>query len=387
MVFGLMHYKKTRIMTMKHLTNLILMTFLSLGIYAQTAEECLTFDGFAAGDIVDVAYSNGGYGPISFTADNPHFPGLNAAMIFDSANPTGEDDDLGTPNQLFGGPGIGIGGEGGAYVNNVARGNVLIVSEDLDASDPDDVDKFGVILTVDFTAIGPVTVNRFTLIDNDGGGDGSEVELFDSIMNLLAVVPFSETGDNGVSVVDIIGGVNGVAYMVFTLNGSGAIDDICFVPEDPSCDCVCKAPINLISTVNGRHTVDLDWDYGDECTAAFEIVGHSLGSCHVSGFTLTSLSKRVGHLDPGTSYAWSARTLCSNGTYSNFAEPDTFTTDPVPSPRLAEELPVSPIGLMPNPANNFIHIELGEVSNHVVSIIDMSGKTVMNTIIFGSTSA
>ena len=31
------------------------------------------------------------------------------AMIFDSSNPTGDDDDLGTPNEDFGGPGVGKG--------------------------------------------------------------------------------------------------------------------------------------------------------------------------------------------------------------------------------------------------------------------------------------
>ena len=54
---------------------------------------------------------------------------------------------------------------------------------------------------------------------------------------------------------------------------------------------------------------------------------------------------------------------------------------------MAEELLVSPIGLMPNPANDFIHVELGEVSDHVVSIIDMSGKSVMSTVISGSANA
>jgi hypothetical protein len=34
------------------------------------------------------------------------FPGQNAAMIFDSSNPTGGDWDLGTPNEMFGGPAL-----------------------------------------------------------------------------------------------------------------------------------------------------------------------------------------------------------------------------------------------------------------------------------------
>lgn len=60
------------------------------------------------------------------------------AMIFDSSNPSGDDWDLGTPNEKFGGPGKGIGGESGLYKNDKPLGNVVIVSEDEDASDPDD---------------------------------------------------------------------------------------------------------------------------------------------------------------------------------------------------------------------------------------------------------
>ena len=45
-------------------------------------------------------------------------------MIFDTANPTGGDTDLATP-------GYGLG-------NDTALGNVVILSEDADSSDPDD---------------------------------------------------------------------------------------------------------------------------------------------------------------------------------------------------------------------------------------------------------
>ncbi|MEE8525840.1 MAG: hypothetical protein V3T72_18040 [Thermoanaerobaculia bacterium] len=57
-----------------------------------------------AGTIVDNEYVI--YGMHVSTDDPANHP----AMIFDTANPTGGDDDLGTPNQDFGGPGVGSGG-------------------------------------------------------------------------------------------------------------------------------------------------------------------------------------------------------------------------------------------------------------------------------------
>lgn len=88
------------------------------------------------------------------------------AMIFDSQNPTGGDVDLGTPHQSFGGgPGIGRGGRAGArFPNDKARGNVLIVSEDGNAADPDD-NQYGGIITFDFAS--PRRVDSFGLLVSD----------------------------------------------------------------------------------------------------------------------------------------------------------------------------------------------------------------------------
>lgn len=58
--------------------------------------------------------------------------------MFDSAHPTGGDFDLGTPNQDFGGPGIGVGGEAGSpFQNDLAKGNILVVGENLFDSNGD----------------------------------------------------------------------------------------------------------------------------------------------------------------------------------------------------------------------------------------------------------
>ena len=62
----------------------------------------------------------------------------NVCISFDSGNPTGGDRDLGTPNQAFGGPGVGSGGEPGMPgENNTALHNVLIIAEDVGDANQD----------------------------------------------------------------------------------------------------------------------------------------------------------------------------------------------------------------------------------------------------------
>jgi hypothetical protein len=88
-------------------------------------------------------------------------------MIFDSTNPSGGDVDLGTPNVDFGGPGIGRAGQQGRrYENNLPRGNLLIISQDDDSSDPND-NRRGGIMQFDFTP--DVVAKQLGLLDNEEG--------------------------------------------------------------------------------------------------------------------------------------------------------------------------------------------------------------------------
>ena len=165
-------------------------------------------------------------------------------MVYDSdclpsngpADCSGEDADLGSPNDEFGGPGIGSGGEAGsAFENNTALSNVLIVGEDLvDDSpddgfvdDPDDADLREQFLEFDFSDVkggGKVTVNSVTYMDNDEGEFGAQIEMFgpgipDQFIGLAA------TGSNGVNTIDGIG-VDGVRLLRVVLNGSGAVASV-----------------------------------------------------------------------------------------------------------------------------------------------------------------
>jgi len=206
---------------------------------AVAAQEVIDFDDLPAGTIVIEAFSNRGSGPVLVNGINPNLVG-NAAVVFDSAAPTGGDDDLGTPNVDFGGPGIGAGGELGAeFPNDTESVHLLILAEDLEdldadglIDDPDDADVDGSSLNFDFSALGSVRATAITIIDVEADEDPATVELFDEAGNSLGIVELPQVGNNGKAHVDL-GDVRGVASMTVILNGSGAIDEVEF---DPECD-------------------------------------------------------------------------------------------------------------------------------------------------------
>ena len=79
--------------------------------------EVITFEGLEAGARITEVFGNRGSGPVFVQGTNPLLSSsINAAVVFDSACPpggmpgdcTGEDMDLGTPNEAFGGPGVGV---------------------------------------------------------------------------------------------------------------------------------------------------------------------------------------------------------------------------------------------------------------------------------------
>jgi hypothetical protein len=147
---------------------------------------------------------------------------------------TGEDMDLGTPNEAFGGPGIG---RGGATSNDTTLGKVLMIAENVAdvnrdrlVDDPDDASKGGT-LHLDFSALGTVIMQAITFVDLEDPDPAQKVELFrGGVMGtLLATVPLPVAGDNGVSVVPL--NIPGVDTVIITLTDSAAIDNITFTPE------------------------------------------------------------------------------------------------------------------------------------------------------------
>lgn len=178
--------------------------------YATVAEDLTTlgapvvidFEGFSAGTIIDDELSG-----LTVTTDDPvNHP----AMIFDTANPTGGDTDLATP-----GPGID---------NDTPLGNVLIISEDGDQSDPDDSAAGGSII---FEWDEAVTVDSVTLLDIDANEPGGTVAFFyDNAGGLITSVNIPALGNNSVQTLDV--NVDGVSKMKVKLKSSGAVAELVY---------------------------------------------------------------------------------------------------------------------------------------------------------------
>jgi hypothetical protein len=210
---------------------------------ASEGADVIAFEDLEAGARITEVFGSRGSGPIVVQGTNPLLSkSRNAAVVFDSACPpdsgprdcTGEDIDLGTPNEVFGGPGVG---RGGASSNNTALGKVLIIGEHVEdanrdglVDDPNDAGKGGT-LQLDFSALGSVTMHTITFVDLDDPDPAQQVELFRGGVkgSLLAKVPLPVAGNNGVSVVPL--NVPGVDTVVITLTDSAAIDNIAFTSK------------------------------------------------------------------------------------------------------------------------------------------------------------
>ena len=209
---------------------------LALGALLPLAQAFeLDFEGLPDGTVIyqlsaGAGMSAGFPGIVKVTGYSAEFgPGINPVLIFDSSDPTGGDIDLGTPNQAYGGPGVG----GGGVSNDTPHGNVAIIAEDLVdnnddglVDDPDDGDLKGSFMEFSFSKTGKksftVTINTLTFMDveTEQGEGGTFVELSGPGLptNLIAIPP---TGDNGVASVEGIS-LAGVNKMRVNFNGSGA---------------------------------------------------------------------------------------------------------------------------------------------------------------------
>ncbi len=174
--------------------------------------------GLASGDIVSDQWSNWG---VQVTT---HDPVRHPPMIFDSSEPTGRDEDLGSPNHSFGGPGEGSGGAAGAPAENPETlGNILIISEDADSSDPDDNAAGGTFI---FTFENPVMVDDLRVLDIEQP-ETVHFRWFDALGDLIADQTLSGVhGSNGHQTAVL--NARGVSRLEVEFSGSGAITDIVF---------------------------------------------------------------------------------------------------------------------------------------------------------------
>ena len=131
----------------------------------------IDFNNLATGENVTNQYEDIGV-RISATATPP---GSDKAMIFDSNAPTGGDTDLATDN----------------------LDNVLIISEDGDAAEPNDNETGGAFT---FKFEDPVSIKSLTVLDIEGG---ARLLFFGADGGLLSEQWVAPTGDNGQSVVQL----------------------------------------------------------------------------------------------------------------------------------------------------------------------------------------
>ena len=177
---------------------------------------------FEKGQIIDDEFAELGIKVETFDSTN------HPAMIFDTSMPTGEDEDLGTPNEGFGGPGQGAGGaQGEPGENSIALGKVLIISEDGDQNDPDDNDAGGCI---SFSFDEPVQVDALQILDIEEAG--GMITAFDAGANEIGSAEILALGDNSAQTVNL--GAKNVSRLDVCFVGSGALAAIKFcVDEEP----------------------------------------------------------------------------------------------------------------------------------------------------------
>lgn len=168
----------------------------------------LDFDALTPGTIVTNQFAR-----VSITTDNPQ---NNPAMIFDTGNPTGNDFDLGTPNELSGGPGEGLG-----FCNSEFQGNALIITKDLNT--PNETEG-QLIFNFDCA----VFLRSIDFLDMEC--DHNTVSLFDRDGDLIESITLPQFGENSFHT-EILN-INGVYSMIIDFPcAGGAITDVVFCED------------------------------------------------------------------------------------------------------------------------------------------------------------
>jgi len=151
----------------------------------------IDFDNLEAGTAIADQFADQG---LTISTD-----GEFGAMIFDTANPTGGDNDLASDE----------------------LGAVLIISEDGDTTDPDD-NAGGGTLSFEFDEL--VGISRVGLLDIDE--PGSSITFYDSDGEVLETVEIPELRGN--SIQQILFDIDGVGRVDIALAGSGAVTGLDF---------------------------------------------------------------------------------------------------------------------------------------------------------------
>ncbi|MEM0998735.1 MAG: hypothetical protein AAGN35_16875 [Bacteroidota bacterium] len=198
---------------------------------------------------------------MTISGESDHNNRTGDVIIFNSAQPSGGDWDLGTPNQAYGGPGIGSGGTNPMGINNVPEGNIIILAENVRdnnndgfVDNPDD-DAAGGTITFDFDD--PITLNQLLLVDLDDHAN-NKIRFYYSDNRPMYEISCPQIGNNSRKSIDLMEMDNtppdNVIKMEVTFSGSGAIGGIGYCRQNPynSNACVANNGTGISSTLAGR---------------------------------------------------------------------------------------------------------------------------------------
>jgi SdrD B-like domain len=213
-----------------------------------------------------------GLSSVSCSRNDTSVPGH--CILFDTENPTGGQYDFGTPNETFGGPGVGLGGQNGQVgKNDTIHGLALVIADDVVDADLDGrVDDpastaAGGVISITFAAAS--TVHTVTLLDIDSDEDGMVLVHLQGGGTIG--YPAWKLGDNSMQVVQV--GATGVIAMDLHLSSTGALAEFEITAGDPLvCGCtnhtdclpsqVCQTGycIEVPTSIEGLTFLDADGD-------------------------------------------------------------------------------------------------------------------------------
>lgn len=313
---------------------------------------------------------------ISATNNNSGHP--QQAILFGSNWPTGGDLDLGTPHQDFGGPGRGAGGASGSPgANTHARGNLLVIAEDLtDANadglvdDPADEQLGGSLL---LTLNAPRYIESLTLVDLDSLPAEIQLTKADGSVSTHTAPAL---GAN--SVVTVLLQADSVVAIRIVLPLEGALADILYCPArgmaefmDVSVPC---GQVTAFSNNAGLPMALLSADTATGITGirVFGLPGHCLDSTGRGPFELTYT---VCHTACGSAFCPPMVAYQRDGCiqYEGAVMGSVHTPLP-PAARLVPDAAAS-IRATPNPARGSTYVRFHtRAADHVtIDLLDLAG--------------
>ena len=204
-----------------------ILTGVGLALAMSSAQAIVVdFEGLDAGTIIDGAQDG-----VTITTDGFSGSSPDVAVVFDTANPTGGDEDLGGPFSTSN-PDLS---------SEYDPGNVLIIQEngpcEVICETPDDDRNGG---TIKFVFDQPITLNSIDVFDIEADENSGEVELYvftlDADGDLLGAFTIPVTGGDNTWDRVTFDNADNVGTVGIFLAGSGAIDNIDFtvVPVPPA---------------------------------------------------------------------------------------------------------------------------------------------------------